>query len=129
MGGIPTAIETGFIQREIQNNAYREQKKIEAGINQVIGVNIYCTEEECKIKTFKHDIDEEQKIILSLGELKKSRDDTLVETKLAELKEVAKSAKNIMPIMIEVVKTYATIEEICSVLREVFGEYKSPQIF
>ena len=129
MGGISTAIESGFIQREIQNNAYREQKKIEAGINQVIGVNTYCTEEECKIKTFKHDIDEEQKIISSLGELKKSRDETLVETKLAELKKVAESAKNIMPIMIEVVKTYATIEEICSVLREVFGEYKSPQIF
>lgn len=129
MGGISIAIESGFIQREIQNNAYYEQKKIEAGINQVIGVNIYCTEEECKIKTFKHDIDEEQKIILSLGELKKSRDETLVEKKLAELKKVAESAKNIMPIMIEVVKTYATIEEICSVLREVFGEYKRPQIF
>ncbi len=129
LGGISTAIESGFIQREIQNNAYHEQKKIEAGINQVIGVNTYCTEEECKIKTFKHDIDEEQKIISSLGELKKSRDETLVETKLAELKKVAESSKNIMPIMIEVVKTYATIEEICSVLREVFGEYKSPQTF
>jgi len=129
MGGISTAIESGFIQREIQNNAYRDQKKIEAGINQVIGVNTYCTEEECKIKTFKHDIDEEQKIISSLGELKKSRDETLVTKQLAELKEVAESSKNIMPIMIEVVKTYATIEEICSVLREVFGEYKSPQIF
>jgi methylmalonyl-CoA mutase N-terminal domain/subunit len=104
MGGISTAIESGFIQREIQNNAYSEQKKIEAGINQVIGVNTYCTEEESKIST-------------------------LVETKLAELKKVAESSKNIMPIMIEVVKTYATIEEICSVLREVFGEYKSPQIF
>jgi len=129
MGGISTAIESGFIQREIQNNAYRDQKKIEAGTNQVIGVNTYCTEEECKIKTFKHDIDEEQKIISSLGELKKSRDEPLVEKKLAELKEVAESSNNIMPIMIEVVKTYATIEEICSVLREVFGEYKSSQIF
>jgi len=129
MGGISTAIESGFIQREIQNNAYSDQKKIEAGINQVIGVNTYCIDEECKIKTFKHDIDEEQKIISSLGELKKNRDESLVEKKLAELKKVAESAKNIMPIMIEVVKTYATIEEICSVLREVFGEYSSPQIF
>lgn len=129
MGGISTAIESGFIQREIHNNAYRDQKKIEAGIDQVIGVNTYCTEEECKIKTFKHDIDEEQKIISSLSELKKSRDEPLVKRRLAELKEVAESSKNIMPIMIEVVKTYATIEEICSVLREVFGEYESPQVF
>ena len=49
--------------------------------------------------------------------------------KLSELREVAKTSKNIMPIMIEVVKTYATIEEICGVLREVFGEYKSSQLF
>ena len=129
MGGISNAIEKGYIQNEIQNNAYQDQKRIDKGINQVIGVNTYCTEEECKIDTFKHDIDEEQKIISSLSELKKSRNENQVKAKLAELKEVAKTSKNIMPIMIEVVKTYATIEEICGVLREVFGEYRSSQIF
>ncbi|MCK4383059.1 MAG: methylmalonyl-CoA mutase, partial [Candidatus Lokiarchaeota archaeon] len=129
MGGISNAIEKGYIQNEIQNNAYQDQKRIDKGINQVIGVNTYCTEEECKIDTFKHDIDEEQKIISSLSELKKSRNENQVKAKLAELKEVAKTSKNIMPIMIEVVKTYATIEEICDVLREVFGEYRSSQIF
>ena len=129
MGGISNAIEKGYIQNEIQNNAYRDQKRIDKGINQVIGVNTYCTEEESKIKTFKHDIDEEQKIIYSLSELKKTRNENQVRAKLAELKEVAKTPKNIMPIMIEVVKTYATIEEICGVLREVFGEYRSSQLF
>ena len=129
MGGISNAIEKGYIQNEIQNNAYQDQKRIDKGINQVIGVNTYCTEEECKIDTFKHDIDEEQKIISSLSELKKSRNENQVKAKLAELKGVAKTSKNIMPIMIEVVKTYATIEEICGVLREVFGEYRSSQIF
>jgi methylmalonyl-CoA mutase N-terminal domain/subunit len=129
MGGISNAIEKGYIQNEIQNNAYQDQKRIDKGISQVIGVNTYCTEEECKIDTFKHDIDEEQKIISSLSELKKSRNENQVKAKLAELKGVAKTSKNIMPIMIEVVKTYATIEEICGVLREVFGEYRSSQIF
>jgi len=129
MGGISNAIEKGYIQNEIQNNAYQDQKRIDKGINQVIGVNTYCTEEECKIDTFKHDIDEEQKIINSLNQLKANRDEDLVKEKLAELKEVAKSSKNIMPIMIEVVKTYATIEEICGILREVFGEYRSSQKF
>ena len=129
MGGISNAIEKGYIQNEIQNNAYQDQKRIDKGISQVIGVNTYCTEEECKIDTFKHDIDEEQKIISSLSELKKSRNENQVKAKLAELKGVAKTSKNIMPIMIEVVKTYATIEEICDVLREVFGEYRSSQIF
>jgi len=129
MGGISNAIEKGYIQNEIQNNAYQDQKRIDKGLNQVIGVNTYCTEEECKIDTFKHDIDEEQKIISSLSELKNSRNENQVKAKLTELKEVAKTSKNIMPTMIEVVKTYATIEEICGVLREVFGEYRSSQLF
>jgi len=129
MGGIANAIEKGYIQSEIQNNAYKDQISVEKGINQVVGVNIYCSDEVCRIDTFKHDVDEEQKIINSLNRSKKNRNKNLVKKKLAELKEVAKTSKNIMPIMIEVVKTYATIEEICGVLREVFGEYKSSQIF
>jgi methylmalonyl-CoA mutase N-terminal domain/subunit len=129
MGGMSNAIEKGFIQTEIQNNAYKEQKNIEEGKNQVIGVNTYCIDEECRIDTFKHDIDEEQKIKNSLIQLKNNRNEDLVNEKLSELREVAKTSKNIMPIMIEVVKTYATIEEICGVLREVFGEYKSSQLF
>ena len=128
MGGISNAIEKGFIQTEIQNNAYKEQKRIDKGVNQVIGVNTFCTDEECRIDTFKHDVDEERKIVESLNQLKKNRNEDLVKLKLAELKEVAKTSKNIMPIMIEVVKTYATIEEICGVLRDVFGEYRSPQV-
>jgi len=129
MGGISNAIEKGYIQSEIQNNAYKDQKRIDKGDIQVVGVNTYCTDEECRIDTFKHDIDEEQKIINSLNQLKMNRNEDLVEVKLAELREVAKSSKNIMPVMIEVVKTYATIEEICGVLREVFGGYKSSQLF
>ena len=74
-------------------------------------------------------LQEEKRIIASLNQLKKNRNEELVKEKLAELREVAKSSKNIMPSMIEVVKTYATIEEICDVLREVFGEYRSSQIF
>jgi len=129
MGGISNAIEKGYIQNEIQNNAYKDQIRIDKGIIQVVGVNTYCTDEECKIDTFKHDIDEERKIINSLNQLKTIRNEDLVQKKLSELKEIAKTSKNIMPIMIEVVRTYATIEEICNVLREVFGEYKSSQLF
>ncbi|MHA1473237.1 MAG: acyl-CoA mutase large subunit family protein, partial [Promethearchaeota archaeon] len=129
MGGISNAIEKGFIQSEIQNNAYKDQIRIDKGNIQVVGVNTYCSDDECKIDTFKHDIDEEQKIINSLNQLKTNRNDDLVKEKLSELKKIAKTTKNIMPIMIEVVKTYATIEEICNVLREVFGEYKSSQLF
>jgi methylmalonyl-CoA mutase N-terminal domain/subunit len=129
MGGMPVAIEKAYIQQEIQNNAYSEQKKIEEGQRNVIGVNTFCTDEECKIETFKHDKEFEKNIAASLDELRKTRNEKLVQEKLAELKNIAQSKKNIMPIMIETVKTYATIQEICDVLREVFGEYRSPQIF
>jgi methylmalonyl-CoA mutase N-terminal domain/subunit len=129
MGGMPVAIEKAYIQQEIQNNAYLEQEKIEEGQRNVIGVNTFCTDEEFKIETFKHDKEFEKKIVVSLDELRKSRNERLVKEKLVELKNIAQSTENIMPIIIDTVKTYATIQEICDVLREVFGEYQSPQIF
>ncbi len=129
IGGITEAIEKGFIQQEIQNNAYKEQLKIEGGENKVIGVNTFCTDEECKIDTFKHNQDTEERIITSLNALKTLRDNNLVKNNLSELKLTAQSSKNIMPVMIKTVKSYATMQEICDVLREVFGEYESPQIF
>lgn len=129
MGGMPMAIERAYIQQEIQDNAYREQKRVEHNLNKVIGVNVFCTDEECKIDTFKHDKDEEKKIVDGLKDFKSTRNEQIVKEKLRELKKVAKSTENIMPVMIETVKSYATIQEICDVLRDVFGEYKSPQIF
>jgi len=129
MGGMPMAIERAYIQQEIQDNAYREQKRVEHNLNKVIGVNVFCTDEECKIDTFKHDKDEEKKIVDGLKDFKSTRNEQIVKEKLRELKKVAQSTENIMPVMIETVKSYATIQEICDVLRDVFGEYKSPQIF
>jgi methylmalonyl-CoA mutase N-terminal domain/subunit len=129
MGGMTAAIEKAYIQQEIQENAFRDQRRIEDSLNKIIGVNAYCTDEECKIETFKQDKDEENKIIKSLKQLKEIRDEKLVKEKLKKLKQVADSSKSIMPVMIETVKTYATIQEICDTLREVFGEYQSSQIF
>jgi len=129
MGGMTAAIENAFIQKEILNNAYLEQKRIEDGSKKVIGVNIFSTGDEYKIDTFKYDKNSESRILSSLKSLKETRNEELVKKKLGLLKKVAQSSENIMPIMIETVKTYATIQEISDVLREVFGEYKSPQIF
>ena len=129
MGGITRAIENGFIQREILNNAYKDQLKIENGEANIIGVNTYCTDEECKIDTFKHDKDEEKRIIDNLNGLKQQREEALVKEVLDKLEKVARTKENIMPVIIEAVKGYATIQEICDVLREVFGVYESPQVF
>lgn len=127
MGGMPKAIEQGFIQREILNNAYRDQKEIDEGKRKVVGVNLFCTEKEYKIETFKHDKDEEMQIIQKLSKFRNQRDGKLVKETLEKLRIVANSSENIMPMMIEAVKSYATIEEICNVLREEFGEYKAPE--
>ncbi|MFX1523438.1 MAG: methylmalonyl-CoA mutase [Promethearchaeota archaeon] len=129
MGGMPVAIENAFIQKEILNNAYNDQRRIDDGSKKVIGVNIFRTDEVYKIDTFKYDKESQKRILESLNELKKTRNETRVKEKLKQLKKVAESSENIMPIMIETVKTYATIQEICDVLREVFGEYQAPQIF
>jgi len=129
MGGITVAIEKGFIQQEISNNAYKEQLKIENGETEIIGVNTYYTDEKSKINIFKQDKDEELRIISNLKDLKSKRDENLVKQALEKLKKRVSSNDNIMPIMIETVKTYATIQEICDVLREVYGEYKSLEVF
>jgi methylmalonyl-CoA mutase N-terminal domain/subunit len=129
MGGMPMAIENAFIQKEIQNNAYLVQRRIDDGSKKVIGVNMFCTDDEYKIDTFKYDKESEKRILEALNNLKEDRNENLVQEKLNQLKKVAQSSENIMPIMIETVKTYATVQEISDVLREVFGEYRSPQIF
>jgi len=129
MGGMAVAIENAFIQKEILNNAYKEQLMVEEGTKKVIGVNAFCTDEKYKIDTYKFDESAVKRIKESLNQLKKTRDENLVIEKLNQLREVAKSTENIMPTMIETVKSYATVQEICDVLREVFGEYQAPQIF
>lgn len=129
MGGMPAAINKNFIQQEISNNAYMTQKKVENGEKKIIGVNAFQTERSMDIETFKYDESIAQTKIKELKELKKERDNDLVDEKLSELKNVAQTDKNIMPAVIEAVKSYATIEEICDVLRDVFGEYESGQTF
>ena len=129
MGGMPAAINKGFIQNEIQNNAYLIQKRIENGIDKIIGVNSFQTDEKSEIKPFKCDVDVERKSIIGLSELKNTRNNNVIQEKLKELKKIAKSPDNIMPIIIDLVKEYATIQEICDVLREVYGKYKPQETF
>ncbi|NVM53789.1 MAG: methylmalonyl-CoA mutase [Candidatus Helarchaeota archaeon] len=126
MGGMPIAVEKGYIQKEIAINAYQDQKKIENGEVKVIGVNLLEMKEDLKLNLFQLDEGVEKKTIENLNELKKVRDESLIKAKLEELRKVAQSDENIMPIMIETVKAYATIQEICDVLRDIFGVYKAP---
>ncbi len=129
MGGMPKAINSGYIQGEIQENAYLIQKRIDDCVNKVIGVNSFKTEERPSLNMFRCTNHIEKKAIKSLNDLKNERNNKLVQEKLKELKKIAQSSENVMPIIIELVKEYATIQEICDVLKEVYGIYECPEIF
>ncbi len=124
MGGAPSAIEKGFIQREIQDSAYRYQKEIERGERIVVGLNRYQVDEEHRGRLLRVDPAVRELQIRKLKELKENRDNSKVEDALRRLKDVAQGDGNLMFTILDAVKAYATLGEICDVLREVFGEYE-----
>jgi methylmalonyl-CoA mutase N-terminal domain/subunit len=133
MGGVVKAIESGYLLREVAKSAYERQKRLEEGEDLIIGVNCYTGEEELEVQTARlvphpYDPDRQEKAekvqIERLKEVKKSRDSKMVAGLLKKLKgEAAQEEVNLFPTLIECVKTYATVQEICDTLREVFGEY------
>jgi methylmalonyl-CoA mutase N-terminal domain/subunit len=124
MGGAAKAIEKGFMQKEIQDSAYRYQMEVEAGKKIVVGMNKFQIKEESKPNLLRVDpmVGEKQKG--KLAELRKERNGNTVNEALKALKTAAASDENLMPYIIDAVRVYATLGEICGVLREVFGEYQ-----
>jgi methylmalonyl-CoA mutase N-terminal domain/subunit len=124
MGGVLEAIRKGYIQKEIARSAYEYQKAVDSGEQVVVGVNKYTIKEKPVIKLLEIEAGLEQTQIEKLKKLRKKRDNRKVSEALRNVKKVAKSKQNIMPVLIEAVKTYATLGEISDVLRGVFGEYR-----
>ncbi len=124
LGGAPKAIEKGYIQKEIQNAAYRYQMEVESLERIVVGVNKFQIEEEDKKEILKVDKTVELSQKEKLVKLREERNNEEVEKALNILKEKAGTDENLMPYILDAVKTYATLGEICDVLREVFGEYE-----
>jgi methylmalonyl-CoA mutase N-terminal domain/subunit len=130
MGGAVAAIEKGFVQREITDSAYRHQKEVEAKKRVVVGVNEFRTEEEVPIKILQIDPESEKELVQRLRKIKRERNQAKVNEALAKLHGAADDDKaNLMPFVLQAVKEYATLGEICGTLREVFGEYKPSSIF
>ena len=129
MGGAVAAIEKGYIQREIVESAYRYQKEIESKEKVVVGINEFTTEERTPIPILRVDPAVEEKQIERLNKIKRKRNRVKVDNALDQLRRAAEGDENLMSIILEAVKTYASLGEICGVLREVFGEYKAPTIF
>jgi methylmalonyl-CoA mutase N-terminal domain/subunit len=123
LGGAPRAIDKGYVQKEIQDSAYKYQMEIEAGKRIVVGVNKFQIEEEAPKGLLKVDpsVGELQK--KKLEELRAQRNNKKVEETLESLRKAAQGDDNLMPYILDAVRAYSTLGEICGVLREVFGEY------
>jgi len=125
-GGTLRAIETGFIQSEIQNAAYQYQRAVESGARIVVGVNRFQLEGQDGVPTFRVDPALERTQVERLRQVRASRSQTAVEEKLAALEHTAHTTGNLMPRIIEAAACYATVGEISDRLRRVFGEYREP---
>ncbi len=125
MGGMLTAIEKGYVQFEIADSAYKYQKDIENKDKIVVGVNDFVTEDKSVLETLKVDPAVEEKQKKDLAKLKKNRNNEKVSNVLEELKVKANTEENLLPVVLDAVKEYTTLGEICNVLRGQFGEYKA----
>ena len=124
LGGMIEAINSGYVQSEIQKAAYKYEKEFESGERVVVGVNKYQSPQEENPDLLKIDMKVQKEQIKLLSKVKAERNNDDVKSKIQELKNAAEGNINLIPYIIETVKTYATIGEISNALREVFGEYK-----
>lgn len=128
LGGSPSAIEKGYMQQEIMDASYTYQKEIESGKRIIVGMNKFQVEEPKPTGLLRVDpiVGELQEN--KIADLKQKRDSQKVEQALASLKNACSTDENLMPYILDAVKAYATLGEICNVMRDVFGEYKQSVI-
>lgn len=124
MGGMAKAIEAGYVQKEIQDAAYAFQMDVESGRQIVVGMNKFQIDEDPPKGLLKVDLSVGEHQKKKLNDLKSRRDNDLVKAALESLKKAANTDENLMPYILDCVKCYSTLGEICGVLREVFGEYQ-----
>lgn len=126
MGGMVAAIERGYPQKEIHDAAYTYQQAIERKEKIIVGVNEYLSEEKRPIEILTIDENVARRQSQKLAELRKTRNNSRVQSALEALASAAGTDKNLMPYILECVRAYATVGEMCDVLRRVFGTYEEP---
>lgn len=129
IGGMIKAVASGYIQREIARQAYEFEKGIQSGEIVKIGVNKYAEGEPPEVELHEYDESWAEKQIASLKEVKRQRNNREVGRLLRELESVARRGQNVMPVLVECCRAYATVGEMTDVFRGVFGEWKEPSIF
>lgn len=124
LGGVLKAIESGFIQREIQRSAYEYQRRLETGDEIVVGVNRFQGESANPLEILRIDPQLEEKQVERLGQLKERRNKDKVNESLDRVRSTAHGEENLMPAILQAVQSAATLGEISSALGDVFGEHK-----
>ncbi len=124
LGGTLAAIEKGWIQAEIQNAAYEFQQQVERGEKIVVGVNRFQQADQQPLTALRIDSDVERQQVDRLRELRASRSQAAVESRLEDLEGCARSTENLMPRIVSACEAFATVGEISDRLRRVFGEYR-----
>jgi methylmalonyl-CoA mutase N-terminal domain/subunit len=130
LGGVIPAIEKGFFQKEISDSAYRYEREIETKKRTIVGVNDFILEdEEITIPVLKIDPEVERRQIERLNKTRMERDNKKVQEALDGLRKASEGTENVVPHVVEAVRAYASVGEICDVWRDVFGEWEEPKIF
>jgi methylmalonyl-CoA mutase N-terminal domain/subunit len=124
LGGMLRAIEIGYVQREIQEAAYRYQKAVEAREQVVVGVNRFQVDEEPPVNVLRIDPALEQAQVERVRALRERRDTQAATAALNKLKQAAATDENLLPRILECVESYATVGEISNALRDIWGEYR-----
>ncbi len=129
LGGIITAIEEGYPQREIAESAYQYQREVESGARKIVGVNAFKSDRDPEIPTLKIDEAVAHGQIERLQAVKRSRNAAAVKEKLRAVEDACHGTQNLMPVVLEAVRAYATLGEICDVFRKVWGAYREAGTF
>ena len=129
LGGVIPAIKANFFQKEIANASYKYQREVESKDRIIVGVNDFQLRESCATPLLKIDENIGKKQIEILQSVRDQRNNTQVLEKLKTLKQAAKGTENLMPYIMSAVREYASIGEVMTVLKEVFGEYREDSIF
>ena len=131
IGGMVHAVSTGFIQRKVARQAYEYEKGIQDGEYIKVGVNKYADETEDQTDVDLHEYDESwvDQQIDSLKELRRTRDNREVARTLQELEQGTRAGKNVMPLLVDCCKAYATVGEMAGIFRDLFGEWEEPNLF
>jgi methylmalonyl-CoA mutase N-terminal domain/subunit len=130
LGGVISAIDKGFFQREIADAAYKYQKQIEDKKRTIVGINDFVLkDEELTIPILKMDPEGEKRQLARLKKIREDRDRGKYEQTLDRLRKAAEGEQNLMPFIIDAAKADATLGEICDAMREIFGEYEEPPTF